>query len=323
MSSKKNTKDKTSMHIRNKNRMRYDLPALIKAIPELGNYVKPNKFEEDSVDFSDPKAVKLLNKALLYHYYDIKHWEFSDENLCPPIPGRADYLHYLADLLSENKVDTIPLGDQISCLDIGVGASCIYPIIGVTSYGWKFIGSDINPNSIASAQKIINANELLKGKVACRLQKNQHAFFEGVLNEEEKIDLSLCNPPFHTSAAAAQKGTRRKVKNLSGIYKKEPTLNFAGISNELVYEGGEFQFIQKMMIESKKFGKNCFWFSTLVSKKAHLKGLHLLLQKLGVAEFKTIPMGTSNKASRIVAWTFLDEKAQKKWRTERWIRKKG
>jgi 23S rRNA (adenine1618-N6)-methyltransferase len=67
-------------------------------------------------------------------------------------------LHLIADLLAENNLGKIPKGDQITCLDIGVGASCIYPIIGVTEYGWKFIGSDIDSKSLESAKKIALAN---------------------------------------------------------------------------------------------------------------------------------------------------------------------
>ena len=148
MSADISNKEKTTLHVRNRNREQYDLDALIIAIPALSEYIQPNRFGEESVDFSNPIAVKLLNKALLHHYYGIKNWDFPDENLCPPIPGRAEYLHLIADLLAENNLCKIPKGDQITCLDIGVGASCIYPIIGVTEYGWKFIGSDIDSKSL-------------------------------------------------------------------------------------------------------------------------------------------------------------------------------
>ena len=145
-------KNEPRLHLRNKNRERYDLSALSTSNPELKTYIIPNakaKFGSETVDFSNPIAVKVLNKAILNHYYGIKNWEFPDENLCPPIPGRADYIHHIADLLSENNFGRIPIGDKITCLDVGVGASCIYPIIGATEYGWKFIGSDIDPKSLA------------------------------------------------------------------------------------------------------------------------------------------------------------------------------
>jgi len=318
MSSEKNQQEKARLHSRNKNRERYDFSALTISNPELKIYVKPNKFGVDSVDFSNPFAVKLLNKAILNHYYGIESWEFPDENLCPPIPGRADYIHHIADLLGENNFGTIPFGDKITCLDVGLGASCIYPIIGVTEYDWKFIGSDIDPKSIASAQNIVNSNSSLKDKIECRLQKNPKDVFHGIIDQEDKMDLTICNPPFHSSIEDAQKGTRRKIKNLSGKKVKSPELNFAGISNELICDGGEYKFIQNMIRESKKFSKNCYWFSTLVSKQSNLKGIYKLLEKIEANQIKTIPMGTGNKSSRIVAWTFFSREEQKEWRETRW-----
>jgi len=318
MSSEKRQEKKTRLHSRNKNREKYDLKALTTTNPELVNYIKPNKYGEDSVDFSNPVAVKVLNKALLSHYYGIKNWEFPDENLCPPIPGRADYIHQIADILAETNFGKIPIGDKITCYDIGVGANCIYPIIGVTEYGWKFIGSDIDPKSIASAKNIVNSNALLKDKIECRLQENRRDVFFGIIGRAEKIDFSICNPPFHSSFEDAQKGSRRKVKNLSGKKEKNPTLNFAGINSELVCDGGEYKFIHNMVKESKKFAKNCFWFSTLVSKQSNLKGIYKALELIGAHKIKTIPMGTGNKSSRIVAWTFFSIEEQKSWRETRW-----
>ncbi|WP_175416176.1 23S rRNA (adenine(1618)-N(6))-methyltransferase RlmF [Aggregatimonas sangjinii] len=310
--------EKTALHIRNKNRERYDLPALIQAVPELESHVRPNKYGAASIDFSDPRAVKLLNTALLHHYYGIHHWSFPDGNLCPPIPGRADYLHHIADLLGESNQGDIPLGENITCLDVGVGASCIYPIIGVVEYGWSFIGSDSDPKSIASAGQIVEANAALKGKVECRLQKNPRFIFQTIWPATDKIDAVICNPPFHASLEDAQKGTKRKIKNLSGKKTNIPQLNFSGLFSELIYEGGELKFIQNMIWESRKYAKNCFWFTTLVSKKSHLKGIYKLLEKVEAKQIKTIPMGTGNKQSRIVAWTFLSEQAQAAWVTARW-----
>lgn len=311
--------EKTRLHPRNKNRGRYNLNALMTSNPELTSYVKPNKYGDDSIDFSNPKAIKTLNKALLNHYYGIQNWDFPDENLCPPIPGRADYIHYMADLLAENNFGAIPTGDKITCLDIGVGASCIYPILGVIEYGWKFIGADIDPKSIASAQHIVSANSSLRNSVECRLQNNRQAIFSGIIGKEDKIDLSICNPPFHSSAEEAQKGTQRKIKNLTGKKDKIATRNFAGISNELVCEGGEYTFVHDMVRESKIFSQNIYWFSTLVSKQSNLKGIYKSLEKVEANQIKTFPMGTGNKSSRIVAWTFLSKEERKAWRATKWF----
>ncbi|MFP5437341.1 MAG: 23S rRNA (adenine(1618)-N(6))-methyltransferase RlmF [Bacteroidia bacterium] len=317
MSSGKLPQEKTTLHPRNVNRVPYDLSALIAAVPQLSQYIKPNKFGQDSVDFSNPVAVKLLNKALLHHYYGIHSWDFPDENLCPPIPGRADYIHYMADLLMQSNFGRLPSGNKITCLDIGTGASCIYPILGVAAYGWNFIASDIEEKSLASAQNIVSANDPLKDKIQLRLQSNPKFIFTGIITPQDKIDITLCNPPFHASAEDAAKGAQRKVKNLSGKKTAAPVLNFAGVSNELIYEGGELAFILTMVKESRLFAKNCFWFTTLVSKQSNLKGIYKALERVNAKQVKTMEMGTGNKSARVVAWTFLSDDEQKQWRFSR------
>lgn len=318
MSAENSNKEKTTLHVRNRNRELYDLAALMIDVPALSEYIQPNRFGEESVDFSNPIAVKLLNKALLHHYYGIKKWDFPDENLCPPIPGRAEYIHLVADLLSENNSGNIPKGTQITCLDIGVGASCIYPIIGVTEYGWKFIGSDINSKSLASAKEIADANPSLKDKIELRLQKSKTNIFNGIVDNTEKIDVAICNPPFHASTKDAQRGSQRKVSNLTGLDTKNPILNFAGIGHELITEGGEYNFVTTMIYESKKFSKNFFWFSTLVSKESNLKGIYNSLDKFEALQVKTIPIETGNKYGRIIAWSFLTKEEQEEWKDSRW-----
>ena len=318
MSGKKKPKIKSKMHPRNKNRERYDLKALILAHPELKDFIKPNKHGDDSIDFSNPKAVKVLNRSLLKHYYKIDFWEFPDHNLCPPIPGRADYIHYLADLIRENNFGRSPEGNKITCLDIGVGASCIYPIIGITEYNWNFIASDIDELSIENANKIVSNNTKLLNKVNCKLQKDSKAIYRGIIGSKDKIDITMCNPPFHESQEAAQKGSLRKVQNLRAKKVKKAELNFAGIQNELIYEGGEIKFISAMVLQSKTFKNNCFWFTTLVSKQSNLNAIYKKLDQVNASEIKTIPMGTGNKVTRIVAWTFLSKSQQNQWRKDRW-----
>lgn len=314
----KKTQENSRLHPRNKNRERYDLDALILALPELKQYVTLNKFGNNTVDFSNPIAIRLLNQGILNHYYGITFWEFPEKNLCPPIPGRADYIHHAADLLSESNFGKIPTGEKVKCLDIGVGANCIYPIIGAAEYQWNFIGSDVDVQSIKSAKKIINSNDLLKGKVECRLQNNPTSIFRGILEPDEIVDITICNPPFHSSLKDAQTVTQRKVKNLSGKKIDANRVNLAGASNELICDGGEIQFVQNVIKESKQNAQKSFWFTTLVSKQSNLKGIYRALDRVNPYEVKTIPMGTGNKSTRIVAWTFLNKEEQKKWKMSRW-----
>jgi len=297
-----NTKSK--LHPRSKHRERYDFNQLIKNHPELADFVRPNDYGDESIDFFNPKAVTALNTALLKHFYNIEFWEIPKGYLCPPIPGRADYIHYMADLLASNNNGEIPRGRNIKCLDIGVGANCVYPIIGHQEYGWSFIASNIDKLSIASAGKIIELNPLLKDSIELRLQNNPKDIFRGVIKKGETIDFVICNPPFHSSYEEMQKGSLRKLRNLKKKQIKKTVLNFGGQSNELWCDGGELEFVKKMIHQSKELAHQISWFSSLISKEAHLKSVYKELKKVGAKEVKTIDMGQGNKVSHVMVWRF-------------------
>lgn len=205
---------KSGLHPRNRHRSRYDFPALIASCPALAPFVKPNAWGDVSVDFADPAAVKMLNRALLQHFYGIEHWDIPADYLCPPIPGRADYLHHLADLLATSNGGEIPRGKGVAILDVGVGANCIYPIVGLREYGWRFTGSEIDPVSLNSAKMIVEMNPTLRNSVRLRLQKQPELIFSGIIGAAEKFDATLCNPPFHASEQEARASTRRKLHKL-------------------------------------------------------------------------------------------------------------
>jgi len=313
--------EKTKLHLRNRHRQQYDFEILSTALPELSEFVALNKYNNQSVDFFNPKAVMSLNKALLKQYYDIEHWDIPENFLCPPIPGRADYIHYMADLLAgiePGEADSkIALEDHIRCLDIGVGANCIYPIIGVKEYGWSFVGSDIDTTAIKSASEIVQQNKCLFNKVEIRHQQNSNDFFCGIVHPDETFDITICNPPFHASKEEAQEVATRKLRNLQQKNITTPTLNFGGQSNELWCYGGEERFIRTMIHQSAFYASSCLWFSTLISKQPNVEKALNALQKAKALETKVIRMGQGNKTSRIVAWTFLTKEEQAEWQKER------
>ena len=293
-------KDK-GLHFKNKFNKGYNFEELIIKNPLLKDFVIKNKYDIITIDFSNPKAVKELNKALLFSYDKISVWDFPDENLCPPIPGRLDYIHHLNDLISSSKED-------VNVLDIGTGATCIYPLLGVAEYNWNFVATDIDKVSLKNAQKIIDKNKL-NNCISLRHQTDSSKIFSDILNEDERFSISICNPPFYKSEAEALKATTDKLEGLNKSGGKI-VRNFSGTDNELWYKGGEKAFIHNYLYESSLFKKQCLWFSTLVSKKELVKGVCKSLKKLGATEIKIIDMSQGNKISRIVAWTFLNKTEQ-------------
>src|SRR5471030_2297050 len=188
-----------TLHPRNRHRGGLDFKLLSKASPALARFVAVNQWGNETMDFANPAAVKALNTALLERFYGVSHWDIPKGYLCPSVLGRADYLHYLADLLASSNKGVIPRGPAVRALDIGVGANCVYPLIGVCEYGWQFLGSDTDPAAIASAMLILAANPRLRGKIELRLQPSPSRILGGLLRPGESFDVSLCNPPFHDS----------------------------------------------------------------------------------------------------------------------------
>lgn len=304
------TAEKSTLHPRNLHRNSYDFEQLISCVPELKHYVFVNSYGNQTINFSIPKAVKLLNKALLQHFYGVKNWDIPDENLCPPIPGRADYIHYLADLLTENSKE-IPKGLSVKGLDIGTGANLVYPLIAHQSYGWEMLGTDINEKSLENAQKILDENPDFSENIKLKFQSDSNFIFKNILSPENKFTFSMCNPPFHDSEESAMKGNIRKTKNLKKSKTPKTNLNFGGQQSELWCEGGELAFISKMIEESALFSSQILWFTCLVSKQENLFKLTSLLKKVKAVEVKTIDMAQGQKISRILAWTFVPKENRK------------
>jgi len=316
--------NKTTLHTKNKHNQGYDFKSLAEVYPALSAFIIANKYnQQPTIDFSNSNAVKALNAAILSKHYQIQHWDFPPGYLCPPIPGRVDYIHYLNDLLkgstsNSSTNSTSNLTDKVSVLDIGTGASCIYPILGAREYGWHFVASDIDPISVKAAQLNVSSNKNIAKHISCRLQQNSNNIFDGIIRKDDFYHLTLCNPPFHKSLADASTGTNRKWQNLNrkdktnkpdkistaGNSHDKGSLNFGGQKSELWCQGGELAFIRQMIKESKHFQKQVLWFTCLVSKKDHLSKLKLSLKKANVAEIKVIQMAQGNKISRFIAWRF-------------------
>lgn len=301
--------ERIELHFRNKHNGQYDFSLLIKNYPPLRKFVLLNPVGVQTIDFFNPHAVKALNKALLISYYNISYWDIPKNYLCPPIPGRADYIHYIADLIQSEEIVVDEKGEskvklERRCLDIGVGANCIYPIIGHTEYGWTFVGSDIDPVSIANARKIVTCNPVLAHKIELRLQKDNRKIFDGIIAPDEYFDVTICNPPFHSSKEEAEEVALRKLGSLKGERVGKARLNFGGNANELWCDGGELRFLLNMISESRNYRKNCGWFTTLVSREKNLNKLYAKLKAVNVSEYKIIRMHQGTKYSRILAWRF-------------------
>ena len=178
-------------------------------------------------------------------------------------------------------------------------------------YGWRFTGSEVNADAFASAQAIINGNPGLTRQIRLRRQKDANAILTGIIHKNETYDATLCNPPFHDSAAAARAGSERKRRNLG--QDRDDALNFGGQQQELWCEGGEVAFILRMIAESKGFGRQVKWFTTLVSRGDNLPPLYRALTDVGAVKVVKKEMAQGQKQSRFIAWSFMDDEQRRRF----------
>jgi len=291
----------------------------------------PNRL---TIKFADPNAVRALNTALLVADYNIKpnYAKILPKNaLVPPVPGRADYVHHLADLLGGEQDGNIPEGSSVRGLDIGTGASVIYPLVASSTYGWAMVASEINFPSLQSARRIIEENTL-ENLIDLREQESEENIFDGILEPMEEIDFAMCNPPFFPSLEAFQAENARKIKGLArgGMNKRSRSLskaneadqkneasnNFGGTDSELWCEGGEVSFVRRMIDESKskRYRHRFLWCTSLVSRESNCQRIEKYLRNNAQpAEVRRISFGAGKKSASILAWTFLNKDERREW----------
>lgn len=312
-----------------------------------------------TVNWSNPESVRALNTALLVADYGINS-NYADilpkGALFPPVPGRADYIHHIADLLQSSNTnggkDNVPTGRQVVGIDVGTGASCIYPLLAASIYGWRMIATEINSMSIRSARDIVAANELDE-LIDVRAQEKSDFIFDGVLQPEEVVDFTMCNPPFYPSKEAFQAENARKQRGLSRSRQARRNVsplpvhlttfsksaagmsnNFGGNEHELWCNGGEVAFVKNMIRESELYRDRCLWFTSLVSRKNNLPKIECIMNMKGtrrnrkkggrrarsqveVQAVQHLPMGTGHKSATILMWSFLDEGQRREWGARR------
>jgi len=334
-------------HPRNAFQGTYDMARLTSAYPPLGPHVARGPTGRPTVDWADPAAVRALNTALLVADYRV-HPSYAAilpaGALVPPVPGRADYVHHLADALRRaGALPSAPVGPAVRGMDIGTGASCIYPLIAASVYGWEMIASDVNPAALASARKIVASNGH-RDLIDVRGQELSNAsIFDGVLRADERLDFAMCNPPFYPSEDAFRAENARKRKGLSkkkGAGRKgakqraapaeaeteggaTTSNNFGGTRSELWCEGGEVAFVRRIVEESRRYADRCLLFSSLVSRKEHVAEIEGFLRaaptkgggrrRRGVRLVRRVSMGAGRKSATLLVWSFLDERERRQW----------
>lgn len=276
-----------------------DFAALGREDPDFGKFLKSN----GQLDFSDPKSVQQLTKSLLKRDFHLD-LTLPDDRLCPPVPNRLNYILWLQDLLdtsSDMYTDSYDPNRQIRGLDIGTGASCIYPLLGCAQRPlWRFTGTDIDDRSITFAKTNVQINGLQN-----RIQLIQTKQQDPLIPLDEigchSLDFTLCNPPFYTSA--------EDLISSASLKQRSPFTACTGSETEMVCEGGEVSFVSRMIDESLQLRNQVQWYTSMLGKFSSLSKVIEQLKENKVDNYAVTEFVQGSKTRRwAVAWSFDDKR---------------
>ncbi|XP_020079913.1 methyltransferase-like protein 16 [Ananas comosus] len=265
-----------------------------------------------SIDWTDPAATRELSRVLLLHDHGV-HWWIPDGQLCPTVPNRSNYIHWIEDLLASDLIPESSVSDgRVRGFDIGTGANCIYPLLGASLLGWSFVGSDVTDVALEWAKRNVESNPHLAELIEVRnandssssvidntesleLESKKDCYcgppiLLGVVKDGESFDFCMCNPPFFESIEVA------------GL---NPKTSCGGTAAEMVCSGGERAFITRIIKDSVSLKHSFRWFTSMVGRKVNLKFLVSKAHEVGASVVKTTEFVQGQTARWGLAWSFL------------------
>lgn len=283
-----------SMHPRNRYKDKPpDFAYLASKYPEFQQHVQTSLMGRPVVNFKEPEAVRALTCTLLKEDFGLTI-EIPLERLIPTVPLRLNYIHWVEDLIDGQK-------QPRRGIDIGTGASCIYPLLGATMNGWYFLATEVDDICFDYAKKNVEQNNM--SDLIKVVKVPQKTLLMDALKEETEIiyDFCMCNPPFFANQMEAK-----------GVYSRNSrrpppsSVNTGGVT-EIMAEGGELEFVKRIIHDSLQLKKRLRWYSCMLGKKCSLAPLKEELRKQGVPKVTYTEFCQGRTMRWALAWSFYDD----------------
>lgn len=187
--------------------------------------------------------------------------------------------------------------EDVTGVDIGCGASCIYCLLAVRKNpSWTMFALEIDEENLKSARENIARNRLKN--VILVSQENSSKIFQKLFEQNtQNVSFCICNPPFYSSKDEIL-GQNRTGK------RKAPNSFHSGSSSELITDGGELGFVQKILAESLELQDKIEIYSTMLGCKKNLQKLINELEKQKIETFTTTEFVQGKTMRWAVAWSF-------------------
>ncbi|OWF46567.1 Methyltransferase-like protein 16 [Mizuhopecten yessoensis] len=118
-------------------------------------------------------------------------------------------------------------------------------------------------------------------------------------DETDTFDFCMCNPPFFADHVEAQ--AVAKSRNYS---RTDPKSVCTASFTESIVEGGEVNFVKRMIKDSMELGTKIRIYSSMIGKKSSLPPLKEELRRLEVPKFSTTEFCQGKTMRWGLAWTF-------------------
>ncbi|KAG5289049.1 DUF890 domain-containing protein [Histoplasma ohiense] len=278
-----------------------DFAVLALQYPNFAKHLKQN----NQLDFTDPDAVQELTKSLLKRDFGL-HLDLPSDRLCPPVPNRFNYILWLQDLLdstSANYSDGYDQERDIFGLDIGTGASCIYPLLGCAQRPkWRFAATDIDAKNLKYARDNVQRNQL-DSRIQIIESSTSNALIPletiNIPESNSRLDFTMCNPPFYQS--------RDELISSAKAKQRPPFSACTGAEVEMITPGGEVEFVTRMIRESIELRNRVQWYTSMVGKFSSVATLLNILRKEGNENWAVAEFVQGSKTRRwAIGWSWMD-----------------
>uniref|UniRef100_A0A4W5PEA5 U6 small nuclear RNA (adenine-(43)-N(6))-methyltransferase n=1 Tax=Hucho hucho TaxID=62062 RepID=A0A4W5PEA5_9TELE len=271
-----------SMHPRNRYKDKPpDFAYLASKYPDFEQHVHTNLAGRAMLNFKEPEAVRALTCTLLKEDFGLTI-DIPLERLIPTVPLRLNYIHWVEDLIGGQ-------GEPRRGIDIGTGASCIYPLLGASMNGWHYLATEVDDICFDYATRNVEQNNL--SDLIKVVKVPQKTLLMDALKEESAIvyDFCMCNPPFFANQLEA-----KGVNSRNSRRPPPSSVNTGGVT-EIMAEGGELEFVKRIIHDSLQLKTRLRWYSCMLGKKCSLAPLKEELRKQGSPPSKKRKLEKSRK----------------------------
>ncbi|KAI9693265.1 MAG: hypothetical protein M1822_005261 [Bathelium mastoideum] len=260
------------------------------------------------------KSTKLISTSP-YNFQEHDASHFEESSFSKSVPHRYNYVRWIQEILDttgDDYSDTYDPERQVIGIDIGTGASAIYPLLHTATRPlYRLAATELDAVSHAAAAHNISLNDHLAPRIRLYHPPSQDApLLDLRALGLAGADFVMCNPPFYASTADLAARAARKAKPPSAVCTGAPVEMIYGAtlgSTAAAYEqnpGGDVGFCYRIVEESRGLKERVQWFTCMMGKLESLGQVVERLRSVGVRNWAIGCLSTGKTRRWVVGWSW-------------------